>query len=82
MTQRESGGNWEIGCKTCPAGQYPGPGWECKKCNGYGKEYKERANGWECACIDGFKTVGEYCVTDADYQDLENNANLPAMKDH
>jgi len=32
-------GGGSLICQKCPDGEYPGPGWECKKCQDFTKEY-------------------------------------------
>lgn len=68
---------YSLGCKTCPAGQYAGPGWECKKCADYREEYVRATSGaWTCSCrydknagIGYIRAggTGSSCVTQADY---------------
>jgi len=80
MIQKETNNAWTISCITCPAGTYPGEGWECKKCNGYGREYKQTAAGWLCGCKTGFKEEGQSCIADADFNDLVANSQVSQAK--
>ena len=64
--------SYSLGCSSCAAGEYAGPGWECKKCANYAMEYKEVPEGgrWECACRAGYVSAGSGCVTQADFDEL------------
>ena len=71
-----------IVCEACPAGQFPGEGWECKVCDDFSKEYIETSVGsgsYTCQCkgdsdqLTGFKSAGSSCVAKPDYDILEDN---------
>lgn len=64
-----------ISCVECPEGQYPGPGWECKRCADPTKTYQEAPNGdiWKqsCQCTPPYAPAGAGCVADDDRRALE-----------
>jgi len=68
--------DYSLSCKTCPAGQFAGPGWECKKCADFREEYVKAPSGagtgWSCGCRAGYTRTyksnraggaGSACVT-------------------
>ena len=64
-----------ITCVQCPSGQYPGPGWECKRCADPTKSYQPAPNGdvWKpsCQCKPPFAPAGAGCVSEDDRRALE-----------
>ena len=60
----------EVLCVECPAGEYPGPDWECKRCEDFGKVGDEVDGEWQCKCGAGYQEAGEGCVATADWQQL------------
>ena len=61
---------YALSCVACAAGEYPGPGWECKKCPYINMEYTKTSSGYDCQCKTGFKSAGVDCVSDAQYNTL------------
>lgn len=62
----ESGNAME--CFQCDKGEYPGEGWECKKCPLDSFEYKLfTTDEYTCQCKDGLEQHGPTCVQKSDY---------------
>ena len=76
-----------ISCVQCDEGEYPGPGWECKRCANVAKEYQAgpKDGEWTCQCISNassnalsrtakeatYVAAGDGCVAVEDRKALE-----------
>lgn len=77
---------YKISCEACPAGQFAGPGWACKKCADFKEEYKKVTSGetgsaWTCQCREGYRragVAGSACVSNTDYNEV--TASLPGQQ--
>jgi len=75
FTETVAGGSGRVltlACSACQAGEFPGAGWECKKCAHFVQEYKpvkkaKPRGAYSCQCKAGYRAAGAGCVTEADY---------------
>ena len=69
----------QITCEACPAGQFPGPGWECDICSNFAMDYIEATSGvYTCDCRNknledpsAYLQAGDSCVPRTDSEDLD-----------